>query len=152
KTNTESKVELALTEEKGGKSIKSVVRLKVDAFDYELEPLETTAEKDLAKPLGSGGFLAAMYLYQRFLTMGAKGFEKEFDHGGFEPFYPPPSDGKTPPSLSKLRFPGDTEVINTRHGVYQAKWYLARSDKKLLGFEVRFKHENEEDPCEVYLY
>jgi len=75
-----------------------------------------------------------------------KGFS-EFSHGGYEPFYPPPADGKMPASLGDLRV--DTEVINSRLGPFLAKWFFAKNDQKLLGFELRLQ-ENE-DPCEVYL-
>ncbi len=43
----------------------------------------------------------------------------------------------------------DAEVLSTRHGPFLTQWYFARTDQKLLGFELRL-NENE-DPCEVYL-
>jgi hypothetical protein len=68
-------------------------------------------------------------------------------HGGYEPLYPPPTDGKTPPNLASLRV--DCEVLNSRFGPFLAKWYFSLADYKLLGFEVRL--QDNEDPCEVYL-
>ena len=90
-----------------------------------------------------------MYVYQRLLTMGAEGFQAECSHGGIEPFYPPPADGKPVKSLAELRV--DCEVLNTRHGTFLCKWFFSKSDHKLLGFETRMQEQNE-DPCEIYLY
>ena len=42
-------------------------------------------------------------------------------------------------------------MLNTRHGTFLAKWFFSKTDQKLLGFEVRMQEQNE-DPCEVYLY
>jgi serine protease Do len=149
KVNLPDRFKLDLTEEKEGDGSKSVARIKIGEAKYELEPLKTTAADELRKPELSGGMLAAMYLYQRLLTMGAEGFQAECAYGGVEPFYPPPVSGKPAPSLAELRV--DCDVVNTRHGLYMAKWFFSRTDQKLLGFEVRISDANE-DPCEVYLY
>jgi S1-C subfamily serine protease len=148
KLRTESKTKFEILEIKEGKSSKSVVKLGIEDFaPYELEPLKTSQDPVALKlPETSGGLLAAMYLYHTLLTQGAKGFT-EMTHGGNEPFYPPPVDGKTPTSLAALRV--DCEVLNTRLGPLLGKWYFSFAEKKLLGFEVRI--EDNEDPCEVYL-
>ena len=90
--------------------------------------------------------MMALYHYRRLLTMGAKGFEAEFAHGGFEPFYPYPIDGSTPKSLAALRV--DCEVLRTRHASVECKWYFDRNDHMLLGVETFITKEG--DPCEVY--
>lgn len=147
KLRAESKTKIDIAEEKDGNSTKSVLRLKIDEFPYVLEPLKEGQDPVVLRtPETSGGFLAAMYLWHRLLTLGEKGFT-EWTHGGHEPCYPPPTDGKTPPSLASLRV--DTEVLNTRHGPFLTKWFFARTDQKLLGFEVRLN--DNEDPCEVFL-
>lgn len=148
KLRTESKTKLDILEVKSadGKSSTPLVKLNIDQFPYELEPLKQTQDPVAFKlPETSGGLLAAMYLYHNLLTQGVKGFT-EITHGGFEPFYPPPSDGKTPAGLGSLRV--DCEVLNTRHGPLLAKWFFNLADKKLMGFEVRMQAN--EDPCEVY--
>jgi S1-C subfamily serine protease len=141
----DSKVRMEITEEKEGKGAKDVVRMKVDAFPYILEPLKKDQDKAaLREPLGSGGFLGVMYLYERLLMQGADGFTK-IDHGGDEPLYLP-GDGKMPGGLRSLRV--DTEVLNTEFGPYFAKWYFSLKDGKLVGCELRV--DEEDDPCEVY--
>jgi S1-C subfamily serine protease len=142
-----SKATVEIKEETVGKSTTPVVRFKVDAFPYVLEPLKDgQPEAALKEPLGSGGFLSAMYLYQLLLTKGAEGFSK-CDHGGYEPLYMPPSDSKMPANnLRSLRV--DTEVLLTEQGAFSAKWFFSRKDGRLIGLEVRVS-ENE-DPCEVY--
>ena len=125
---------------------KGTVAMKLGAFPDVVEATGTDLGK-LRQPAGSGGFLSAMYLWRHLLTMGEKGFPSDCTHGGGEPFYPPPADGSTPKSLAKLRV--DTEILNTSLGVYKVKWFFARNDHKLLGFELRMQDLNE-DPCEVY--
>jgi S1-C subfamily serine protease len=149
KVNLPDKFRIEVTEAKDEAGTKSVVKAKIGAVPFELEPLKATSPEELRRPQLSGGLLAAMYLYHRLLTEGDKGFLAECTHGGFEPFYPPPADGKPAKSLAELRV--DTEVMNTRHGTFMAKWFFSRADYKLLGFEVRMLDANE-DPCEVYLY
>ena len=65
-----------------------------------LEPLKQTDVAVQQEPIGSGGLMMAVYQYHRFLTLGAKGFEGLFAHGGDEPFYPFPADGSAPRSLA----------------------------------------------------
>jgi S1-C subfamily serine protease len=149
KVNLPDRFKVQLLEEKEAAGSKSVVKAKIGEVNYDLEPLKTTATDELRTPQLSGGLLSAMYLYQRLLTLGADGFQAECSHGGFEPFYPPPADGKPAKSLADLRV--DCEVLNTRHGLFLVKWFFSRTDQKLLGFEVRVQEANE-DPCEVYLY
>jgi serine protease Do len=144
--NTESRLRLELTEQKAGKSAEPLIRLKVDAFPYLLEPLKKQDSAALREPLGSGGLMAAAYLFQRLLTLGPAGFV-DVTHGGREPLYVPPADGKMPArQLRSLRV--DTEVLNSRFGPFLAKWFFSPRDGKLLGLEVR--QEEDEDPCEVY--
>jgi serine protease Do len=149
KVNLPDRFKLQLLEEKEGDGSKTVAKIKIGETPYDLEPLKTTAPDELRKPQLSGGMLTAMYVYQRFLTMGAEGFQAECTHGGVAPLYPPPVDGKPAKSLAELRV--DCEVLNTRHGLFMTKWFFSRTDQKLLGFEVRISDANE-DPCEVYLY
>lgn len=116
---------------------------------HSLHPFQTTITlREQAEPIGSGGFMMAMYHYHRLLTIGAKGFEGEFVHAGSEPFYPYPPDGSAPKSLASLRV--DTNVIRSKHGSVTCKWYFAKTDGKLLGFETFLM--NDTDPCEVYLH
>jgi hypothetical protein len=91
--------------------------------------------------------MVALYHYHRFLTRGPAGFEGEFAYGGYEPFYPFPADGSAPKSLADLRV--DCEVVRTKHGAGEGKWYFDRKDGRMLGFEVFLAKD--EDPCEVYL-
>jgi hypothetical protein len=67
--------------------------------------------------------------------------------GGMEPFYPPPSDNSTPKNWNAQRV--DAEVLISSLSLYRVKWFFAKTDHKLLGFEVRINELNE-DPCEVY--
>ncbi len=147
KLTAESKVDIEIGDEKSkdAKISRPMVKMKIGDYPEDLEPLKDQDPILLKKPRESGGLLSALYLYQQLLTQGRKPFS-EFAHGGHEPFYPPPADGKMPASLGDLRV--DAEVLNTRLGAYLVKWFFASSDQKLLGFEVRLT-ENE-DPCEVY--
>ncbi len=107
KLRTESKARIEIAEEKDGKGSKPVVRIKIDDFPYALEPLKDQEPAALRTPETSGGLMAALYVYHRLLTQGEKGFN-EFAHGGQEPLYPPPSDGKPANSVADLRV--ETEV------------------------------------------
>jgi len=141
KSETKFKIEIA------GSLGTPVVKLQIDQFPYSVEPFKENQDPtELRQPLGCGCLLPALYLYQRLLTKGAKGFEVECDHAGVEPLYPPPADGKMPGSFKDLRV--DAEVLTTRMGPFLAKWYFAQTDQMLLLVEVRLT-ENE-DPCEVY--
>jgi S1-C subfamily serine protease len=123
------------------------LNLEVGVIPYKIEPLKTGQElKDLKDPAGSGGLAVALYHYWQLLTVGQKGFEGGFDHGGVEPLYPPPPDG-TPVNYAKQRM--DCEVLTTEHGGVQGKWYFDPKDQSLRGFEIRV--DKDDDPCEVYL-
>jgi S1-C subfamily serine protease len=122
-----------------------LVKLKLN-IEQKLAPL---IDKDLtlqAEPIGSGGLMMALYHYHRLLTMGEKGFEAGFAHGGNEPFYPFPVDGAAPKSLASLRV--DCAVLRTKHGSVDCKWYYSLKDSRLLGFETYLNKDA--DPCEVY--
>jgi hypothetical protein len=115
--------------------------LAIGESQYALEPLkpgETLAA--LREPRDSGGLLAAMYLWRRFLVMGEKGFELGFYYGGYEPFYP---DGT---AASRI----DCDVLTTEHGPLFAKWYFDRKDLKPVGFECYL--EKDDDPCEMSFF
>jgi hypothetical protein len=136
---------------KGAKDEKSdLIQGVIDGIDYTLEPLSTTETADAFQaPLGSGGFLIALYHYRQFLAYGEKGFEVRFNHGGVEPFYPPGPVGAKP-NFAKERV--NCEVMRTQHANVPAKWYFSTQDGhrgELLGFEVT--SETDKDPCEVYL-
>ena len=143
-----------LTERKGDikfevneKSDDPFVNLQLNIL-HTLHPLKSGLNiRETTEPIGSGGLMMALYHYHRFLTMGAKGFEGEFVHAGTEPFYPFPADGTAPKSLAEMRV--DTDVLRSKHGFVTCKWYFAKSDNKLLGFETYIAKEM--DPCEVYL-
>ena len=131
-----------------GKGTKTVLKFNLGGLDYSLEPLKSNQDiRDIKDPPGSGGLLMAMYHYHRLLTQGGKGFEGGFSDGGYEPFYPPKVDGSIPARLAELRT--DTEVLNTEHAAVHGKWFFAKDDSKLLGFEISITKED--DPCEVYL-
>jgi S1-C subfamily serine protease len=130
------------------------VTLKMNVTDT-LEPLKTGADlARLQEPFGSGGLMMALYHYHRFMTLGPKGFEGLFAHGGNEPFYPYPADGAAPKSLGALRV--DCSVINTKHGSVYCKWFFSKKDATLLGFETVLDKDAKEtenrDPCEVYFF
>jgi S1-C subfamily serine protease len=140
---------VVLGEEKtaDGKSTRAVVRLTLGGVGFKVDPLKTGQDpQDLAEPPGSGGLLLALYQYRRLLTLGEKGFEGQFAHGGHEPLYPPPADGSLPTNPSQLRV--ESEVLATEHAAVPAKWYFARDDRRLLGAEVMVVRD--EDPCELY--
>ncbi len=135
KARTESKFTAELKDNK--------VMLKIGAFPEEMEPLPTKETGDLRKPNFSGGLMPALYVWQNLLMHGEKKLS-ECTHGGMEPFYPPPPEGK---KWVDQRV--DAEVVLSRFGPYQNKWFFAKSDLKLLGFELRLQDANE-DPCEIY--
>ena len=152
KANTPSKVKVEITETKArdGKSSAPVVRWSTEnnPVPEEVEPLRSGEDvKYLKRPGGSGGMLAAFYLYHRLLTLGEKGYENRCDHGGREPLFPPRPDNRPPANLKELRV--EAEVLNSRFGPYQVKWFFTGADRQLRAFEVRL--DDNEDPCEVYL-
>jgi S1-C subfamily serine protease len=145
-----SDAQFSIVEEKDkdGKNTRTVVRLTLAGVKYDLDPLKSDQDvRNFQDPPGSGGLLMALYHYRRLLTLGQKGFERTFDHGGHEPFYPFPADGKKPASLQSLRV--DTEVLLTEHAAVPTKWFFSPKEQTLLGFEVTI--DKEQDPCEVYL-
>jgi serine protease Do len=130
-----------------GKSSRTTVRLNLGGVGFKVDPLKGGQEpQDLTEPPGSGGLLMALYHYRRLMTLGEKGFEGQFAHGGQEPFYPPAAADAPPLGLNQLRV--DTEVLTTEHAAIPAKWYFARTDQTLLGAEVTVVKD--EDPCELY--
>jgi S1-C subfamily serine protease len=129
-----------------GEEKKIKLSMDVGTLNYKLTPLDTDQDlRDLKEPAGSGGLVVALYHYWQFLTAGQKGFETSFYHGGYEPFYPPPADGK-PADFRKQRV--DCEVIVTEQAGAEAKWYFSMTDQTLLGFEIHV--DKDDDPCEVY--
>jgi serine protease Do len=120
-----------------------LVKIKLN-IPQELAPLKDN--RAALEPIGSGGLMMALYHYQRMLTLGPKGFEGLFAHGGNEPFYPYPTDGSAPKSLVALRV--DCAVLKTKHGSTECKWYFSLKDHSLLGFETFV--EKDKDSCEVY--
>jgi serine protease Do len=121
----------------------TTVRLKIGAFPEVLTPLGK--DPDYRKPSLSGGFMAALYVWRHLLTQGEA--KMNCTHGGTEPFYPPPADGSAVKNWNAQRI--DADMINSLFGPFRMKWFFARSDQKLLGFELRLQEDNE-DPCEVY--
>lgn len=116
----------------------TTVRATLGEQEFALEPLKPGESlANLREPRDSGGLLAALYVWRRFLEKGEAGFELDFHYGGYEPFYP---DG-TPGSRV------DCEVLHAEHGPFFTKWYFSRSDGQLLGFETYT--EKDFDPCEI---
>jgi hypothetical protein len=127
---------------------KTMVHVVMGGGKLDLDPLKSGQEiRALKEPDGSGGLLMALYLYRRLLVLGAAGFEGQFSHGGREPVYLPPPNGKMPKNLQELRV--DAEVLVTEHAAVTCKWYFSPKDQTLLGFEAAIDPEG--DPCEVYL-
>jgi hypothetical protein len=144
-----------LIREKGaadGKSPK--VLLDISDLIFPLEPLNPSEKAESFKdPPDSGGLVLALYLYRQMLVYGAKGFTRDFSHGGVEPYYPP--TGKEKPEYVKSRVM--SEVLRTKYAGVEARWYFAIEDDKddrwkkgeMIGFEVT--PDKDEDPCEVCL-
>ncbi len=147
KLRTESKATFEVGDEKDadGTGSHPISKLQIDTYAYKVEPLKIQDASSLKQPETSGGLLVSMYLWQRLLTMGEKGFT-ECTHGGVEPIYPLPVDGTPVKSLASLR--RDAEVLSTRHGPFLTKWYFSPTDHTLLAMETKLKED--EDPCEVY--
>jgi serine protease Do len=143
--NPPSNMKFEITEGKGDAD--PLINLDLN-IKYSLAPLKQTDAAIQREPIGSGGLMMVLYHYHRLLTLGAKGFEAEFAHGGFEPFYPYPADGSAPKSLASLRV--DCEVLRTRHASIDCKWYFSRKDYTLLGVETFIQRDS--DPCEVYFH
>jgi hypothetical protein len=133
------------------------VKLVRGQVEDSVKPLAVkgeSAKAELMLPLGSGGMLVALDQYRRLLTQLEKGFNANsstfpgFIHGGMEPWYPLPLDGKLPESYSSVRV--DCDVLRTKQAQFESKWYFSQKDGLLIGGEVTlFK---EEDPCELYFH
>jgi serine protease Do len=129
------------------------VKISRNGIEDSLRPLsDKLSQAELALPQGSGGLLLAMYQYRVLMTQLAEGFNRNdstspgFVHGGVEPVYPMPVETKTSSPLATLRT--DCEVLRTKKGQFEAKWFFSRTDSSLIGFESGFAKE--EDPCEIY--
>jgi S1-C subfamily serine protease len=143
-----------LIREKGaadGKSPKALLDMAELLFPLEpLNPAEKAASfKD---PPDSGGLTLALFLYRQLLVYGAKGFTRDFQHGGVEPFYPPAKDKPYDVKGRVL-----AEVLRGKYAGIESRWFFAPADDKdgrwkkgqLIGFEVM--PDKDEDPCEVCL-
>jgi hypothetical protein len=116
------------------------------SVEYVIKGLPAGTAREFQVPEGSGGLLTALYEYRRLLAVGAKGFEGDFSHGGTEPFYPLPPDGKpVTEGWQKLRV--DCDVLRTKHGSVECKWYFDRKDDRLIGCEAFVLPDD--DPCEL---
>jgi serine protease Do len=129
---------------KDSKEVTPTVKFNLGGVGIVLEPLN--AKEDRREPPNSGGLMYAIYLYRLMLTAGPKGFDREFIHGGVEPFYVP---GPDPAKREYVKERVMAEVIRTEGAGVTAKWYFSTKDYSLLGFEVSI--DKEEDPCEVFL-
>ncbi|MFO0878931.1 MAG: trypsin-like peptidase domain-containing protein [Gemmataceae bacterium] len=126
----------------------------VDGLDFPLEPLNVNEKPEAFRdPPESGGLVLAVFLYRQFLAYGAKGFTRDFHHGGVEPYYPPTKDEK--PNYAAIRVLA--EVLRGKYAQTDTRWYFAIEDDRegrwkkgqLIGFEVT--PDKDEDPCEVCL-
>ena len=129
------------------------IKFSRNGIEDALQPLsDKLSQAELTLPQGSGGLLLALYQYKVFLSQMAGGFNKNdssapgFVHGGVEPVYPMSADPKDTRTLSQIR--KDCEVIRTKKGQFEGKWFFDPKDGTLVGFESGFAKE--EDPCEVY--
>jgi serine protease Do len=142
-----ARISIADEKDPAGKQSRTIVRLTLGDIEFKLEPLKADQKPaDLMEPANSGGLLMALYQYRRLLTLGEKGFERQFAHGGKEPFYPLPTTGIAPPNPGELRV--ETEVLQTEHGFMIVKWHFSMTDQTLLGIESTVIKD--EDPCEIY--
>ena len=126
-----------------GDSAAGLAQVKLDRGGVvdAVAPLKVGAPLgELQLPQGSGGMLAALYQWRRLLTQWDAGFEGGFDHGGHEPWYA--LGGKDPVGPRT-----DCEVLKTRHGTLDGKWYFDLTGRRLLGLESALTRED--DPCEL---
>jgi S1-C subfamily serine protease len=124
----------------------TTVGLKMGDVIETVTPLKENLSKgELTLPVGSGGFMLAMYHYRRLMALGEKGFEGLFANGGFEPFYPPSPDGKPVEDWAARRV--DCEVILSRHAAVETRFFFDRASKRLIGIETT--PAKDDDPCEV---
>ena len=142
-----SRIVISDEKDAGGKITKTLSKLFIGNIGFVLDPLKGDQDpEDLKQPRDSGGLVMALYQYRRLLTLGSKGFEQGFSHGGKEPLYPMPADGAKPKSYSDVRV--DAEVLRTEHAASAAKWFFSQKDQTLLGAEITVIRD--EDPCELY--
>jgi serine protease Do len=136
-------VKLSLTEGSDGLT---EVKLDRGGIVDAVKPLKgDPLPGEMLLPQGSGGMLVAVYQFRRLLTLAKSGFELGFDHGGVEPIYPPVADGSIKQLLDARL---DCEVLRTKHGSTESKWYFDPKTRVLLAGE--FSINKEEDPCELY--
>jgi S1-C subfamily serine protease len=151
-TATDFHLEMLDEKAKAGTGTDPVVRFKMASLQLpdELFPLQPgQLHEAYLKPQGSGGFLAAMFLYRELLQKGDKAFG-DFVHGGEEPYYPPAIDRKK--TLRERKVMG--EAVNAKLGAYTVKLMFQQPEDgkgtagRLAYMEVRTA--DDEDPCEVY--
>jgi len=131
------------------------MKMARDGIEDSVKPLgEKLGQAELSLPQGSGGLLAALWQYRLLMTQLRDGMNPNaninpgFVHAGSEPFYPPPADGKMPADLNDLRV--DCDVLKTKKGQFETKWYFHQKDRTLLGCEATYTKD--EDPCELFFY
>ena len=131
------------------------VKMSREGIEDAVKPLEPgIGVGELSLPQGSGGLLVSLWHFRLLMTQLRDGmnpntsFSPGFVHGGSEPFYPPPADGKPPANITDLRV--DCDVLKTKKGQFEAKWYFDQKNHALLGCEATFAKE--EDPCELFFY
>lgn len=131
------------------------VSLTLNGVSESVQPLDLKAGgAEQFLPQGSGGMYIALYQYRLMLTQLKQGFapnedeiQPKFSHGGEEPIYPMPADGKVPDELRSLRV--DCEVIRTG-GAFDAKFFFDKKTGQLVALESRITKD--EDPCELYFF
>ncbi len=153
------------------KEAQPVVKTQFGATTYQVEPkgydLSKIEEADLAKladPPFSGGLLMAFYQYRLFLTELDKGYgadRRDISHGGMEPVYLMPLDGK-PKTFKEHRV--NAEVVKTESITVKSKFFFYRADLNpqfeagkhpyadgtLISAEVWTLKDK--DPCELYFH
>ena len=138
---------------KGNKDREIEVSMTLNGVTEAVKPLDLNAGgAEQFLPQGSGGLYIALYQYRLMLTQLKKGFapndeeiQPKFFHGGEEPIYPMPADGKPPEELRSLRV--DCEVIRTG-GAFDGKFFFDKTTGQLVAMESRVTKD--EDPCELY--
>ncbi|MCZ2343691.1 MAG: trypsin-like peptidase domain-containing protein [Bacteroidales bacterium] len=149
--------EITLADRKGALKIRfqpgtdelTEVKLLRNNIEDSLIPLKPDQPVGaLLQPQGSGGMLATLYQYRRLLIQDGAAFEGGVFHAGHEPFYPPQPGKNDDSQLSERRV--DCEVLRTKHGAFETKWYFSRANRQLLGCESTIVKE--EDPCELYFF
>jgi serine protease Do len=129
------------------------IKINRNGIEDALKPLSgNLSQAELALPQGSGGLLLALYQFRVFLTQMQAGFNPNeniypgFVHGGTEPVYPMTADPAA--KLTIPERPPLAEVIRTKKGQFEGKWFFDPKDAALIGCESWFAKE--EDPCEMY--